>query len=396
MIPSSAKLYFSKVLLLLVVTSSTLYGQSGVISTNRATKARVTFSESSVLTGIGNGKFIDGYVKKNGNTKFTFPVGDNGIYRPFAAGADGTMGAYYRESAVGITISGEGPFSNKYNEVSLGKVSNYEFWDIDGTNATRLTLTWNASSDVAATTGGVFSKLTIAGWNPATLQWEKIISTVDATALTGGTSSFSSGSITTNSALIPNSYSIYALAATSSGALPVTLISFTASLDDSKYVNLKWSTTFESNSSIFNIEQSSDAKTWNLKGTVEAQGESSATTFYDYQDKEPNNGTNFYRLKMIDKDGSFSFSRIEKVNLESEIRAAFYPNPVSDRLYLQTEDISQIKEISIYNIMGREVYRSKSLSKNGIDMKGNKAGIYIATVLLSNGTTHTQKIVINN
>ena len=392
----SEKLYFSKVLFLLVVTFSAVFGQSGVISTKRDTKAKVTFSETSVLTEIGNGKFIDGYVKKNGSTKFIFPVGDDGVYRPFAASADGTMGAYYRESPAATTIIGEGPFSNKDSESALGKVSAYEFWDIDGTNSTPITLTWNASSDILGITGGVFSRLTIAGWNPSAMQWEKIISTVDATAITGGASSLSSGSITTNAALTPNTYSIYALAAVSSGPLPVTLISFTASLDDGKYVSLKWNTASETNSSIFNIEHSTDAKIWGVKGSVEAKGESLSTTIYDYEDSQPNPGINFYRLKMIDKDGSFTFSRIERVNLENKIHLAFSPNPVSDKLYLKIEGLSQIKEISIYNIMGREVYRSENISMNGIDMKGHNSGIYIAKVALSDGTTHTQKIVINN
>ena len=85
---------FSKNLVLvclLFLTSLTVYGQQvGIVKTERTSPIGiVSFSPTSKLTGISNTKHVDGYVEKNGTDLFVFPVGQNGVYRPFVAAADG-------------------------------------------------------------------------------------------------------------------------------------------------------------------------------------------------------------------------------------------------------------------------------------------------------------------
>jgi hypothetical protein len=92
-------------------------------------------------------------------------------------------------------------------------VDNVEYWDINGAESAKITLTWDATSAI-----GSLTSLTILGWNGS--QWVAIPSTVDATSLLGGASSLASGSITTNAALVPNTYEVYTLGKTTFNTNP--------------------------------------------------------------------------------------------------------------------------------------------------------------------------------
>jgi hypothetical protein len=380
---------------MLALAAFCTFGQNGIISTKRsAPRGLVTFSATSILTGISNAKHIDGYVKKSGTAKFTFPVGDNGVYRPFAASGDATEGAYFRDNANGATTPSGGPFLISRKEITVSSISGIEFWDIDGNNATSITLTWNVTSSVAALTGGALSQLTIVGWNSAASRWEKIASTPDATALLGGPSTLTAGSITTNGVLVPNSYSIFTLGSTVSGPLPVTLISFKVLPNDAGQAILNWSTVHESNSKQFDVEHSIDGKDWILKGKVISQGESSALVNYVFIDPTPVAGENLYRLKMLDKDGTYAYSRIESISIGERSVIAFYPNPVTERLFVKIQDVNTVKEVKLYSINGDKVYSSPVVEKSGIDVSRYNSGIYLVHVVLKNGLHTTQKIVI--
>ncbi len=194
--------------------------QPGIVGTDRTTtQGFMSFVGSASWTGASNSAFVDGYVKTYMTTAFTFPIGDNAKYRPAAIAtaslANPVNAAYYGVSATtSITSSlrggnepvlpASGPFNTSLMGAGVLSVDNVEYWDINGTAATKITLTWDATSAVSS-----LSSVGILGWNGT--QWVAIASTVDATSLLGGSSSLTSGSITTNAALVPNTYEIYTL-----------------------------------------------------------------------------------------------------------------------------------------------------------------------------------------
>ena len=380
---------------ILLLTSVAGFGQSGIVVTKRtAPRGIVSFSSSSTLTGISNTKHIDGYVKKNGTTSFLFPVGDNGVYRPFAAAGEGTTGAYFLENANGATIPSGGPFLVTNKEATLSGISTKEFWDIDGTSASRITLTWNAASGISALSENTLTRVTIAGYNTATSRWEKINSSFDVISVLGGASTVANGSITTTASLVPNTYSIYTLAAMPTDPLPVTLISFSAKGNDGNQVILNWSTSFESNSERFDIQHSKDGRSWVFKGTVNASGESKSASEYNFTDSSPNAGENLYRLMMVDKDQTFAYSRIASVKIDGLFETAFYPNPVSETLFLKTAQPSQVKEINVRNSTGNLVFNSPSIPASGIDVTRFGSGIYLIQLVLIDGTSSSHKIFV--
>ncbi|WP_051664230.1 T9SS type A sorting domain-containing protein [Dyadobacter crusticola] len=140
-------------------------------------------------------------------------------------------------------------------------------------------------------------------------------------------------------------------------ALPVTLISFEAA-KEGQSVELQWATSLEINSDRFDIERSTTGKDWIRLGSVKAKNRegNNTITHYTFSDYEPSGGTNLYRLKIIDHDASFTYSKIRTVGIEIEL--SVYPNPASDKLFNRSGNWNQVKSVSMVNLSGRTVYYS--------------------------------------
>ena len=199
----------------------------GIILTERATAtiSYLNFSGANLTTtGASNANYVDGYVRKYGTGPFIFPTGDNGTVGQFAADADGISGAYYfANPSTAVTnnvftgtnygpLPAGGPFSTASKVSNVESVSAVEYWDINGSVTTPLTLTWRAGSNIGALTNSSLIKLTIVGWNVNTGRWEVVPSKFDITSVLGGASDLTTGSITTSANIIPNTYSVYTLA----------------------------------------------------------------------------------------------------------------------------------------------------------------------------------------
>lgn len=177
------------------------------------------------------------------------------------------------------------------------------------------------------------------------------------------------------------------------GALPVTLVSFTAQKEGETAV-LNWATTQEANSDRFEIEQSLHGKVWNRIGKVESTGESKVLIKYSFTDVNPVAGSeNLYRLKMVDKDETFAFSRIQSVKFDGvPADLSVYPNPVSDKLVIR--DFAQVSQVNIYDLKGLGVYQSGLLRSDEISVSNLPTGVYTVRITRSNGSQTSQKIVV--
>jgi gliding motility-associated-like protein len=196
----------------------------GTVGTARNNIGTLSFMPGTTWSNAANASHVDGYVRSYQPNLFIFPIGDNGVYRPAATSTASITtpvdAAYYGvDPSVAITSSllggnepvlpTGGPFPITAKASSVEQVSNKEYWDINGTAAAKLTLTWNPASALATLTTNTMARITILGWDGT--QWVDIASTVDAVSLLGGASTLSSGSITTDAALVPNMYAIYTL-----------------------------------------------------------------------------------------------------------------------------------------------------------------------------------------
>ncbi|WP_025764166.1 DUF6923 family protein [Dyadobacter tibetensis] len=176
--------------------------------------------------------------------------------------------------------------------------------------------------------------------------------------------------------------------------LPVTLISFSATTESETTI-LSWSTVMESNSSHFVIERSNDAKTWNAIGQVETHGESEQLRKYDFIDQHPLKGENLYRLKMVDLDLSFSYSRLVSVKFKQvESGLSVYPNPATEYLM-----VDQYQEGSLYQLIrqnGDPVNAgwSKIEATGKIRLDGLTSGIYLLNIMNVDGALESHKVIV--
>ncbi|SEJ66350.1 Por secretion system C-terminal sorting domain-containing protein [Dyadobacter sp. SG02] len=175
----------------------------------------------------------------------------------------------------------------------------------------------------------------------------------------------------------------------SCSALPVVLAHFTANAEGSSTL-LQWSTAEERNSAVFDIEHSLDAVNWSKAGEKDAKGESNALLRYQWVHLAPAVGLNYYRLKMKDLDGSYTYSQIASVRFEGKMSVAVYPNPASDVLFI--ENSKDIARLRVINVAGKTVYESGKVNE-AVPVKNLAAGIYQVYIIREGGAVQKERFV---
>jgi hypothetical protein len=164
----------------------------------------------------------------------------------------------------------------------------------------------------------------------------------------------------------------------SSTALPIELTHFEAVTKDCD-VQLKWSSAIETNFDYFEIEYSDNAKDFQAIGKIAAKGNDSRYTF----SYNPLDGVSYYRLKMVDKDGSVEYSKIIANQLQcglKNIKIDVYPNPVANELSIDLQSNTQHK-IFIYDISGKIIYNAFANDVTKIDFSSYPSGSYVVEII---------------
>lgn len=167
-----------------------------------------------------------------------------------------------------------------------------------------------------------------------------------------------------------------------SSSLPIELIEFNGALGKNKTVELTWSTASELNNDKFEIERAVNDYNFKEVGSVAGMGNSQEINDYTYVDRQPERGTNYYRLKQIDFDGQFNYSPVITVEVREtpEIGLDFYPNPVVNEIKINNMDNSVETEVSISSVTGKVIW--KGLLENGrVNTEYLQPGTYILTVV---------------
>lgn len=109
-------------------------------------------------------------------------------------------------------------------------------------------------------------------------------------------------------------------------ALPISLLAFDAAAKKNT-VQLSWTTTREFNVATMIVERSADGNNFLAIHQQAAAGGYSVTNAYSFNDNSPVTGTVYYRLKMVDNDGKFTYSEVRKVQLSVITEMQCFPNP---------------------------------------------------------------------
>ncbi|MDQ3050775.1 MAG: GEVED domain-containing protein [Bacteroidota bacterium] len=392
--------------------TGTLTLTNGVLTTSivAATAPWVRIPASATVSPVGGSanSYVDGYVRRQGATAFTFPTGNAGKWRRIAFTAPSAtteFEARYVSSAYSNTTSmAIAPLT------VLDHVSTIEHWYLDkplGADGatTKVQLFWEDAS-----MSGVykFDSLGVARWSGSA--WENAncygscppnwsTSTPQRT-YTGSASGTGIGTIQSNTVSVYGPFTLSSIGFFPLNPLPVSLVSFNATCE-SEFVKLQWSTAAELNNNFFTVEKSKNGFDFYELTRVNGGGNSNNLLRYSYDDRNKESGVNYYRLSQTDFDGTNVQLNTISVkcsgNLNTVITA--YNNHSGKIVILSDLDSEESLTAQLYDALGQQIrfgkYNStKGVSTHFLDITGLSAGIYLLNIHGSEKLV-TKKIVVN-
>ena len=206
-----------------------------------------------------------------------------------------------------------------------------------------------------------------------------------------------------------NSQSSYSSAATGNGILPVELSSFSAIVLENA-VKLNWRTETEVSNYGFEVEKLQDypasgkkLQDWSKIGFVQGHGNSNSPKDYSFLDENVSGGKYSYRLKQIDTDGEFEYSKVIEVDMGSPAKFELsqnYPNPFnpSTAISFSLPQSGNVK-LTVYNLLGEKVaelvngFREAGIHIVNFNAENFNSGIFIYK-LEANGVVQSKKMTL--
>ena len=206
----------------------------------------------------------------------------------------------------------------------------------------------------------------------------------------------------TNPATFPNNtnfgsvldlVNVMGVVKTNNVVLPVKLTSFTAGFGNNT-VTLNWATSFEENLLRFIIEKSSDGIQWNELASVNATNASNGSQ-YQLTDREVYLNRYYYRIKMVNSNGSADYSKTVAVSTGRPGTTFVRYNNFSNSLMVYSN--KQIGQVNLLSINGQLIQSNQlpnNVTTSAIPLKKLVPGIYIVHVDLTDGDTYNSKIIV--
>jgi hypothetical protein len=181
--------------------------------------------------------------------------------------------------------------------------------------------------------------------------------------------------------------------------VPAELTAFEARLNNDQQVELRWETASESQTDHFAVQRSLDGTNFVEIARVPAAGYSTTLQNYQALDTRPLEGVNYYRLQIVDADGSFEYAPIRTIRLEeTPDPIAIFPNPIPGNGILQVDGTAAGTIYELYDASGRLI-QSGNIGSNAQVALGNlPSGVYFC--ILRSGQRGTvlfnQQLIIEN
>lgn len=353
---------------------------SGIVTTTGA----LTLNVAAGVTGGSNTSYVDGALTKLTNTAaaFSFPTGKSGSYRPVtltpASAAAGSYTAAYFKNAQGITAL----------TPPLVGINTDEYWDVARNSGPDAAVSLPYNNSIDASWNGTPpnpSNEIVAAHLPAAFWTDETGST--GTALPG---TASSGTVTSQ---LISSFSPFTFGVRLTAVVPLTLTDIFVTRAG-KQPLLSWRVSNEVNMLKYETEKSYNGINFNFAGTV-ASLNSAVEKTYTWADTKEQAGINYYRLKMINTDGSFTYSKVVSLKNTLAEQITLSPNPVNAVTTLSNLKSERNVNVIISNPEGKTVktiFVAKGLLQKQIDLSDLSAGIYFLKIV-DGGQITTLKIV---
>lgn len=317
-----------------------------------------------------NGRMERGVVSYNTsfgtNSELLFPVGKGGNYRPVILNF-----ASLNENS---WVSVERFTTGFHGTASAGYVTPNAYWLV--------TLTGGSTYNYTIRLDGTGTPVPP---DPSILKYD---GTTVALAATYSAPYYSRAGLT--------SFSEFALAPDETAVLPVTLSGFGVKKVEAS-AKLAWSTTEEAGFDRFEIERSTDPLNGFEKlGTVVSAGNKTGSSYSFFDSNLSGAETLYYRLKMVDLDDSFAYSKIISLVTDQKIAIEVYPNPSADRIYINADNWANVSGLKIHNQSGQTLIRHSGRNLNReLTVSDLAAGLYILELTRSDGRRETTRVLIN-
>jgi hypothetical protein len=307
---------------------------------------------------------INGPVIKEGeNQTFKYPVGNATKYQPiqvaFIDGGNelGLLATYKVGDAGNASFGGNGS-----EPTMLNQYNTKEYWDLTPVNGGitkgAVTIFWDSYNDGFTETAGLRR---VAHLSSNTSKWEN-------EGTNAGTGSSLAGSVISN---IISDWSPFTLGTVVGNPLPISLVNFSAkNMNNTNLLN--WQTSQEINASHFEIERSVNNNSFIKIGVVNSVNKVVIEkNNYQYIDYQPFIGLNYYRLKLVDLDGDYRYSKTIALNYDNTTGAVgqFYPNPSIGNYSNIDINVKEKGEwqINQLDIMGKVLKTEKLILEKGIN-----------------------------
>ncbi len=184
---------------------------------------------------------------------------------------------------------------------------------------------------------------------------------------------------------------IFAVKLSQGTSLPVTLSGFSVQ-NNRCTANLKWTTATEQNSKHFEVQHSTDGVTFTTIGVVPSSGNSSTPKHYSYN-TNLSSQNNYFRLHMVDVDGSSKFSPVVSVNSNCNSNViVVFPNPA--RSMITVNGLSGENHLRLLDAAGKVLRSTQSSNTSETINIGNlAAGTYILQIVQNNSVIENIKVI---
>ncbi len=172
--------------------------------------------------------------------------------------------------------------------------------------------------------------------------------------------------------------------------VPVKLIELKGR-NENNFNTIYWKTAQEINSSSFEVELSKDGMNFTKIGEQAAAGNSNIILSYSFKHR-PVYERSFYRLKMIDFDGSSEYSSVISIASGTNKLMNIYPNPVSDNFFVERTNGHDFDQLVIFDLAGKKVFEKKGNSSS-VSVQSLAKGIYTVVFYFKGGFVSQNKLI---
>lgn len=320
----------------------------------------------------------------------------NSALSTYALNQDGTG-----EIAFGSKVGAAGGIQmltfSGVNNIPGGTITGFEIsWDAEQYSAAGRETTLDFSFSAGGTISGTTLTTAITGspnGNLASVIVTNRSITISGLNLGSGSNFSFTWTIATGSLLGDNAHmGLDNVSITPTGTLPVELVDFKATTAKTK-THLFWRTATEISNDFFSVERSGDGRSFSEIGKVAGAGTTFEPQDYTFTDEHPLSGVNYYRLRQVDFDDSYSYSPVVTTITGAAGEINIYPQPAGDLLNIQLQNPSE--EPGAFGIFDRAggLVLSGELPESGIktlNISELPSGIYNIRLQVGYETTVRQ------